>query len=346
MMAVGQQLTRQHPPTIYDIARLAGVSHTTVSRAVNGQDGMTEATRRRVLEIAGRMGYERNASARTLAGRVRPQLVALVAAEGWRESGLLVDAVARQAHRAGLALTIVDVDPADERSRASAAARIGEPGTAGIVLIAADPLSRERLRSLAETTHAEVPKAGRNRMLALAADSPARVAVAVEHLAGLGHRRIALAGADTARPVDHACGVPGVRGVRLRSIAGAGVDADAGFRLGQNAGAFADCTALLAPTVSFALGAVRGLRLRGVRVPWDLSIVSLEDHADARHAAVPLTTVSSRRDDLAATVVARLLAAHDELASEVQVRARLVARQSTAPVHDGARGERSMISGV
>lgn len=343
MTAAGQQVVRPHPPTIYDIARLAGVSHTTVSRAVNGQDGMTEATRRRVLEIAVRMGYEPNASARSLAGRVRPQLVALVAAEGWRESGLLVDAVAREAHRAGHALTIVDVDPADERSRASAAARIGEPGTAGIVLIAADPLARDRLSSLAETAHAAVPKAVRHRMLALGVDMPARVAVAVGHLAWLGHRRIAVACAGAALPVDERHGVPGVR---LRSIADAGADADAGFRLGQDAGALADCTALLAPTVSFALGAVRGLRTRGLRMPCDLSIVSLEDHADARHAAVPLTTVSSRTDELAAAAVARLLAADDALASEVQVRARLVVRQSTAPVDARARGERSMLSGV
>ena len=343
MTAAGQQVVRHHPPTIYDIARIAGVSHTTVSRAVNGQDGMTEATRARVLEIALRMGYEPNASARTLAGRVRPQLVALVAAEGWRESGPLVDAVAREARRAGHALTIVDVDPADEHSRASAAARIGEPGTAGIVLIMADPLARQRLRSLAETTHAAVPKAVRRRMLALGVDMPSRVAVAVEHLVGLGHRRVTLACAGAAAPFDERHGVPGVR---LRSIADAGADADAGFRLGQDAEALADCTALLAPTVSFALGAVRGLQTRGVQMPCDLSIVSLEDHADARHAAVPLTTVSAPADELAADVVHRLLAVDDELATEVQVRARLVARQSTGPVHGGAREEPSMLSGV
>ena len=44
MTAVEQELARHHPPTIYDIARLAGVSHTTVSRAVNGQDGIASIT--------------------------------------------------------------------------------------------------------------------------------------------------------------------------------------------------------------------------------------------------------------------------------------------------------------
>lgn len=69
---------RHRPPTIYDVAETAGVSHTTVSRAVNGEGGMTEETRRRVLEVVARVGYEPNTAARVLAGRIRPRLAAVV----------------------------------------------------------------------------------------------------------------------------------------------------------------------------------------------------------------------------------------------------------------------------
>ena len=60
---------RARPPGMYDVARLAGVSHQTVSRVINAHPNVAEATRRRVQQAITELGYRRNVAARTLVTR-------------------------------------------------------------------------------------------------------------------------------------------------------------------------------------------------------------------------------------------------------------------------------------
>ncbi|WP_214467493.1 LacI family DNA-binding transcriptional regulator [Microbacterium flavescens] len=331
MSPVAHAPERASRPTIYDIAQAAGVSHTTVSRALNGLDGMTDETRRRVLGIAARVGYEPNVSARVLSCGPRPRLVALVASAGhdWREPARLVEALAREARRAGFAVTLVGVDPSDEGSLSHAATRASEPGAAGTVLLGGDQLIHERLLALLHASPSRDSTAGGvGPVLALGADPGERMDAALRYVVQLGHRTIALGASEHA---GHSTLGSATGGVTIRSIP-ADTTAEAGFRIGADITALSGCTALVAPTFSFALGAVRGIRQRGLRVPHDVSVISLEDHLDAAHAAPPITAISAPVDDLATWAVAALIDAGRGIPPSVSppVRAHLVVRQSTA----------------
>lgn len=329
--------TRERAPTIYDVAKTAGVSHTTVSRALNDQEGMTDQTRRRVLEIAARVGYERNASARVLAGRASRQLAAVVVGEGGSlRSAQLVEAVVRAARHLGYAVTMVHVDPSDERTRAAAANRIGEQGIAGAVLVLDDGLPAERMQGIMAVAPCVLidPLAVVVGRLA-GPDRVAGIALAADHLRGLGHRRIAIA---VPPPDGSGAGLePPCADARMPSLVplAGGTSADAGWALARDADSLAGCTGLISPTVSFALGAVQALGARGVRVPEDFSVLSLEDHPDAAHLAPPLTAVSVPLEEVARHAVATLHGLIHPAAApptDLLLRPLLTVRASTARV--------------
>lgn len=333
MSSVEPQTARLRAPTIYDIARSAGVSHTTVSRAVNGGDGMTDETRRRILAIAANAGYEPNMSARVLAGRVRPQFAAVIAGSGAPlRSAALVDAVAREARRCGYALTIVGVDPDDARSLAAVAERVHEPGIRGTILIGTGRAEDAGVTgALAGSPYVCADDEALDRMPRPTSPVPKVVALAAEHLRALGHRSIV----RVVSPERDPGGQDAHREVREHLLARVweGATADAGLAFAEAGVLPGDCTAVIAPTVSFALGFSSGLRARGIRIPHDLSVVALEEHADAAHVCPPLTTVAVDAGELARRAVAALLDLIGGATSSPDVRAcpRIVARNSTGP---------------
>ena len=272
---------------------------------------MTDETRRHVLRVVERVGYEPNISARVLAGRVRPQLAAVVATSaGSRGAARLLDAVDRATRRSGFALTIVSVEPSDPTSRTNAVDRLGEPGVAGVVLISSGVLADEQLRAVQTSAPcialSAVPSGG---VRAVGGDPAEAAMLAVDHLARLGHRSIAHIviendAGERFDPVRPALAARGLSGVALLHSS---ATSQAGFRFGRDAALHESCTALVAPTASFALGVIRGLGVRGIRVPADFSVVSLEDHDDAAHFCPPLTAIGSPAGELAEFTVATLL---------------------------------------
>lgn len=334
----GQLESRRRPPTLYDVAAVAAVSHTTVARVVHGDSGMTDETRRRVREVLTRLGYEPNISARVLAGGIAPQIAIVVGSDSPADRALLVGAV-RAARSLGYAAGSMNVDFADERSFDGAVSQVNEPGIAGALLIvgADSPVDRiGLLRSskptvaIAATDVDGVPTVG----------SDARIAVetAVAHLCALGHRSVTLVtgpvGSVGAESHGAAIGSTiTVRDPRMRALTCDGVTSDAGFRLGQDAAVLNGSTAVLAPNASFALGLIRGLEMRGLRVPRDVSVISLEDAPEAPHFLPPLTSVAAAVDDLAETAVAHLRSLIVGPPSPLPRRARPVVRlrQTTGP---------------
>jgi DNA-binding LacI/PurR family transcriptional regulator len=330
----GHARTDGRGPTIYDVATAAGVSHTTVSRAVNGLDGMTAATRVRILELAARVGYEPHATARGLAGRTRPHLAVVTVGGGSPMSARLADGVRRAAQRLGYAIALVGVDAADRRSVIGAAERVGEHGVRGSVVIMNDGFSAELVASLAAGSPSVVLSLLAGPLpQCVGADPAVAVALAADHLRELGHRDRAIVRPDAAsRAAGELAAVP----------ADAARSAASGLRLGRDATALRGCTGVIAPSVSFALGLIRGLGERGLRVPKDVSVVSLEDDPDAAYLAPPLTAVGVRTDHLTRRAVELLHRLIDPGAAEPapDPQPRLVVRASTAPPRGSATGRR------
>lgn len=346
--------------TITDVARAAGVSIAVVSYALNGRPGVSDRTRRHVLRTAADLGWRPSAAARSL--RSAPHSVSVQAVGP-------PDAARATAVALGLrsALQVGDDAPAtdivvDVTPDRTAAARDLEHAwterrhAAFVVagLTRDDPRARAAHRGGVPLVPLAPARAGGPGAAAaaiwFAGDAEERAA---RYLRELGHARVALlardAHEDQAAALLEALDAPD--DARAGRRPGTGATADrVEYRTVEDAAAGA--ARLLAtedrPTAVIADGDVALLavletaRQRSLTVPWDLSVLVLEDSAVCRLVHPAVTAVARPWEELgaaAAVVVRPLLGGGDALAADDRERragtpdavARLVIRGSTAP---------------
>jgi len=320
--------------TIADVAIAAAVSQATVSRVVNGKSSVDPAIARRVLDVVEALGYRPSLTARNLA-RGSTQTVAVVVPDlGNPMFQEVLRGVTHAAAAAGYRVLVADSQEsiADEPELAAEARRRCD----ALVLVA----PRMSEGELAELLPLLSPVVLVNRSVAgvpdVAVDYAAGAVAAVEHLAGLGHTRIAyLAGPPSSE--SNRRRLEGLERARSRHPSvvvetigcGATIDdgADAADRL-------ADATAVVAFNDLVAFGLLAALRDRGVAVPARLSVIGFDDIEFARYATPPLTTVAVPRRELGARAWDALLAeiAGGAPAMPVLFTPTLVVRASTGPV--------------
>jgi LacI family transcriptional regulator len=320
--------------TIADVASAAAVSQATVSRVVNGKSTVDPVIARRVLDVVETLGYRPSTTARNLA-RGSTQTVAVVVPDlGNPMFQEVLRGATHAAAAAGYRVLVADSEEslADEPELALEARRRCD----ALVLVA----PRMPESTLAELLPLLTPVVLVNRSVAgvpdVAVDYAAGAAAAAEHLAALGHRRIAyLAGPPSSESnrrrvegLDRAAA--GHPAICVTTIAcGATVDdgADAADRLG-------DATGVIAFNDLVAFGLLAALRDRGVEVPGRVSVVGFDDIEFAAYANPPLTTVAVPRHELGARAWDALFAeiAGGEPARPVVFTPTLVVRSSTGPV--------------
>jgi DNA-binding LacI/PurR family transcriptional regulator len=330
-------------PRLQDVASAAGVSTATASLVLRGAAGPSSATRDRVLDAAGRLGYRPDRAASLLARR-RSRLIGVVMDVRSTFHAQLVEDVHEAAEEHGYDLVLSTVTRIrDERravetlldSRCEALVLLG-PESPAARLSALD----RQLPVVA--VGRPVPSAGVD--VVRAADDEG-VAQAVEHLAGLGHRRIAY--------VDGGSGVIAAgrrrgyqRAMRRHRLGGHlwVVPGDSGEESGARAARelFASDlppTAVVTYNDASAVGLLDALLRAGVDVPGAVSVVGYDDSPLSRLAHVDLTTVSQESRQLmrhaVAAVVERLDGGRTEH-REVVVPPRLVVRGTTGPPPAGA----------
>lgn len=268
-------------PTLKDIAAELNLSHPTVSRALADHDSISEETKARIREVARRLGYVANSSARMLrrghsdvVGALLPDLTnEFYAAVAQR----LADDCSQQGRQ--LVLSISAGDPQRELSLVRTLIEARPSGL--IVALAARPLPEtiDYLRGTHCVQFLTVHPALRGPVVTVEDSGGARMAV--EHLLKLGHRRIGFVGPSADLPIGEAR----LRGVR-QALKAAGVDLAADLiRLGPSAADFGfeavqalmdlpqPPTAIYLSTAPLSQGGVRALSLRGIRTPEDLSVV-------------------------------------------------------------------------
>jgi DNA-binding LacI/PurR family transcriptional regulator len=304
---------------IDDVARRAGVSTATVSRALSGRGVVAAGTAERVRRAAADLGYVVSAAASGLA-RGRSLAVAIVVASPptWFTSTVVRGASVALAE-AGYDALLVEL-PADER-RPGAIARVSSVGRADAVLfVGIEASASEGERMLRGRPGASI--GGRlDGADVVSADEESFGRLATEHLVGLGHRRIAhIGGVHEADPLH----VPTRRRLGYeRALADAGLPIDpALFRPGDftvsggrsAAASLLDLddppTAVVAASDELAVGALVAARDRGLDVPGGLSVVGIDDHPLA--AEFGLSTVAqfpARRGERAARLLLARLAA-------------------------------------
>lgn len=291
------------PPTVQDVAHLAGVSTQTVSRVLNGSTAVAPRTRRKVLRSIDRLAYHTDAVARSLR-RGRTQTLGLLFSNIYNPSFVAelrgVDEVVRPA---GYTVLLSNSDESLEQEQKLARTLL-EHRVDGVLFIPVGDGSVETLRAFRS---ARVPCVVLNRTLpdadVVAYDNRGGGKIAADHLIRLGHRRLGLITARqsvaTARERREGC---------LSAMAEAGLPPDAllaeeaGFDLASGHAAVRRLfersaenhpTALIATTNFATLGALRALSELGLAVPSDVALVGFGDLDWSSAIQPPLTTVAA-----------------------------------------------------
>jgi DNA-binding LacI/PurR family transcriptional regulator len=336
------RLGGRRKPSIYDVAELAGVSHQTVSRVLNDHPNIRPATRQRVLDAIQAVNYTRNPIARALATNRSMQLGVLVDSPIHHGPNSTLHAIEGAARAAGYSVSATTVAEGPGLGLGQSLDHLLSKGVEGLCVIAPRLSSMKLLPELTTGLPTVVIKAetdaGEEHLITAALDQRAGATAALDHLYGLGHRRIA----HVAGPLDWLDARVRERTWR-EYLAAAGLPptapivgdwtSDTGYRIGLSSEVLLESTAVFAGNDQMALGLVHGLHERGIRVPEDLSVVGFDDLPDAGHFLPPLTTVRQDFEALGRLALAMLLAALEggEPPLEHTVAPTLVVRSSTAP---------------
>ncbi|OZB84349.1 LacI family DNA-binding transcriptional regulator [Microbacterium sp. 13-71-7] len=324
--------------TIHDVARAAGVSVATVSKAINGRDGVAPTTLAHVQEVVERLGYESSLVATSMRRR-RTDVIGVLVAEFEPFAVQLLQGVstALQGTRFDVLAYAGTVSAGDHRGwERRSLSRLGGTLIDGAILVTPTTTPAEGAVPIVAIDPHEGSSEGPASVSVLNVDG-ARAATA--HLVALGHRRIAHLRGRTDLESAHQR-EDGYR--RALDEAGIPFDpalvVDGGYRAAAStAGAHALLDLADPPTAVFAandLSAIEMIRVaaeRGLRVPDDLSVVGFDDVPEAAAHTPQLTTVRQPLAEMGAAAVNLLLAMLDGAPREhVRMPAELIVRNSTA----------------
>lgn len=329
--------------SIKDVARLAKVSHSTVSRALANSPAVNRATADRIRRLAKEAGYRPNTIGRSLATNRTYTIgfvVTTVADPFVAEVAAGIEDVARQRGYA-VFLANSNADP----DREVAVVRSFQERRVDGVIVMASRVGELYMPLLAEL---DVPimlvdnQHPGEFVHSISIDDRGGAKLVTSHLAALGHQRIAYIGdrngmqSDTDRMAGYS-----------DALAAAGMEIHPSFVVQGNGaprGGLEAMQMLLAlkqrPTAVFcyndmtAMGALRALHQAGVRVPSEMSVAGFDDLPIAPFLEPPLTTVRQPKAEMgrqAATILLELLEGK-KLQAQITVPGELIVRQSTAPV--------------
>ncbi len=332
--------------SMLDVARRAGFSRTTVSYVLNDRQDVAipQATRSQILRVAQEMGYRPNGIARSLVrnrtqtvGVIMPSLASSFHAE-------IVNGIQRECMRREYRVLLAY--SADSAATEHAQARLLlENRVEGVLCV-----TSAHTCALAEAWVREVLREGVAAVLVdhilpdvpvdfVVSDDRSGTAQVMEHLLGLGHRRIAhLSGGDQASPSVERCA-----GYRA-ALEAAGLEVDPRLIAGDSFNsrhveewveqlltAGERPTALFAANDDLAAEALLALERRGLRVPEEIALVGYGDQRMARY--LRLTTVDQAPREMGRRAAERLferIDAPDAPPAGIRTPARLVVRSSTS----------------
>jgi LacI family repressor for deo operon, udp, cdd, tsx, nupC, and nupG len=332
-------------PGINDVARLAGVSTATVSRALNGKLTVSDSTRERVTAAASALGYVVSANAFSLAtGRTKNVGVVIPFLNRWFYSSVLEGAESELLTR-GYDLTLYNLGGGADERRSVFEHFLLRKRVDAVIAISLELTGDEVGRLFAMNTPIVGVGGPLPGVRTLSVDDLAVARQATEHLLERGHRRIAYIGGSDAFERDFH--VPTTRRVGYEAaLLAAGitpdpalcVTADFTIESGHRAtrsllASHTAPTAIFAASDEMAIGAILAVREAGLSVPGDVAVIGIDDHELS--AFFGLTTIAQYPHDQGRRAVAMLM---DELhpgsvdvpAENLPVRTQLIVRDSTA----------------
>lgn len=342
MSAGGRQTGRT---TLAMIAASAGVSVATVSKVVNGRQDVAADTRAVIEELLREHGYVPPSARRSLGTGSIVELI--VHGSFGAYATQVIEGVVQAGAEMGVSIAIgqVDDDDVPTGSPEAWARRLSTSGRAGVVIVTG-ALTSAHIDALALTglplVVLDPMSLPRVEVTSVGSTNFAGGLAATRHLLALGHRRIGYIGG----PPDSGCNQARLHGYRA-ALESAGITTDpelvqnehfhyeVGLRAATRLLGLPDRpTAVVGGSDTIALGVIEAARLRGLRVPGDLSVTGFDDTELARMASPPLTAVRQPLREMGRVAVKTVLqmAAGETLDSHhVELATELVVRGTTGP---------------
>ncbi len=331
--------------SIKDIARLAGVSHSTVSRALAGNPRIPEVTRERILRLASELGYTPSLIARSLVKQETRTLGVVVASLTDPYAVEVVDGIEAAARADRYTVVIISSDGEPAREIAAIDALAGQR-VDGVIVVSSRAGDRYAAMSVQWTFPLVLVNSAQRgaTFYSVASDNAHGASLAMAYLLGLGHERIAYiggpAGAVSARErlagyrrtlTDHG----------LRPDDALQVDGDGTPVAGENGlHRLLKLPASRRPTAIFcyndltAIGCLHAAHRAGIAVPEAVSLVGFDNIPFSGLTWPPLTTVDQRKQEMGRLATRMILDLRQgaEAAADVLMRGRLVVRETCAHV--------------
>ena len=322
-------------PTIYDVARVAGVAPSTVSRALAKPGRVRFKTAARVRQVAEELGYRTERMQLEVSTRGTGVLALIVADLGNPVFVGMIRGAERRASELGLTLAVIE---SQESSEAEIRAVDRMAATVDGFILSSSRMSDSAIRTLAKRKPVVVLNRLVGEVASVMSDNVQAIKKATEHLTELGHTSICYLGGPEASFAD---------GMRWRGLKEAGLELDLQVRrLGPflptiRGGSEAIEQWLARPTTAvigyndlMAIGFMQAVIASGRRVPRDVSVIGFDNIVDAGLVEPGLTSIAAPVVSIGSTAIARLVSRRErprEGAEPVLLPARLVLRNSTGP---------------
>lgn len=307
----------RRPPGLNDVARLAGVSHQTVSRVVNNQPRVSPETRARVQLAIDQLQYRRNNAARTLVTNRSGLLGVIAVGSALVGPTLTMSALEAAAREHGYMTLIATLRHGEPEALNQAIESCLRQGVEALVIVA----SRSTLAQLAIKLSLEVPvfvvgprASESSSPYGIGFDQVLGGRIAAEHLIGQGHHDVLhltgplewVAARDRFLGWETACAELGVDGSRIRV---GDWSAQSGYETGKFLAAANHMpTGIFAANDHMALGLLHACHDFGIKVPQELSVIGFDDVSGADHFHPPLTTVRKDSATLGTHVLQAVIA--------------------------------------
>ncbi len=328
---------------IYDVAKLADVSHQTVSRVLNNHPSVKPATREKVESAISELKYRPNQAARQLVTSQSRMIGILIGGSELYGPWAMLNAMEREARLAGYSVISISVLPDSTQSWREAIEQLRNLDIDGVITIAlANKIIKEVEKSLATATIVIVDTEPSKKFDAVNIENFIGGKLATEHLIQLGHKAIV----HLTGPTD---GYEGEQ--RCKGYEAAMVEAklkpdviegdwsiETGYRIGcEIAARKVRPTAIFTSNDHQALGAIKALNEKKIRVPQDMSIIGFDNIPESAYFSPALTTVHQDFDELGKLAVERMLIQLKEATTHdsITITPKLVVRESTQQLKVG-----------
>lgn len=324
--------------TMKEVAKLAGVSPSTVSRVLNKTQYISAETEKRVLEVVGKLNYYKNIHAKRLSTG-QSDLFGLVISEITNPYFLeIIRGFQAAAWDAGFDVLLCNTEYQPQRAQ-SVLNKLVQNDVRGVAIMTSsidDSMTDDLIENDIGIVFCNLHSA--KLISNISIDYQRGVLEAIDHIVGLGHRHVAvIAGPETNRTAVN------IKRALLSGLKRKGIDPTpvicTDYRLNSGASAV---TAILSapkrPTAIFcgsdliAMGAMNALEDAGIRIPEDISIVGIDDLSFATLARPPLTTISVPREKLgvmAFDALVKMLRLKRRTGADYYLETKLVIRRST-----------------